>query len=81
MIYMIIQKYGNMVDLYYPINKLYVCAGYNIHAVRLWTENSILPVATIIDGEMYIDEADIVNIKYDANDRGRVFLNITLKVW
>jgi len=77
----IIEKYGNMVSLYYPADRTYVCAGYNIYAVRLWTENSILPVATLFDGEMYIDESNIVNIKYDANKKGQVVLNIILKVW
>ena len=70
-----------MIDLYYPADRIYVCAGYNIHAVRLWTENSILPVATLFDGEMYVDESDIVNIKYNANEKGQVVLNIVLKVW
>jgi len=78
---MIIKKCGNMVDLYYLADRTYVCAGYNIRAVRLWTENSMLPVATLFDGEMYIDETDIVNINYNANDIGHVYLNITLRVW
>ena len=78
---MIIEKYGNMISLYYPVDRTHVCAGYNIYSVRLWVEDRFLPVAILFDGVMYIDEDDIVCLKYVADNEGRVSINITLKAW